>query len=86
MTYFETQPPMDDEDPAAVDAMPGADGQPMAPGAALVPQAAGALANPAGDAAPPVIDVRELTKTYVLGSTRVRALRGISLAIRDETE
>ena len=83
MTYFETQPPMDDEDPAAVDAMPGADGQPMAPGAALVPQAAGALASPASDAAPPVIDVRELTKTYVLGSTRVRALRGVSLAIRD---
>jgi putative ABC transport system ATP-binding protein len=71
---------MDDEDSTAVDAMPDPDGQATAP---LVPQAAGALINPASDAAPPVIDVRELTKTYVLGSTHVRALRGVSLAVRD---
>jgi putative ABC transport system ATP-binding protein len=87
VSYFE-QPPAGDENLPTVEDVPApygpvgaSEGRAPVPGAALVPQGAGvpaAITEP-----PPVIEVRDLTKVYVLGSTRVRALRGISLTIHD---
>ena len=32
--------------------------------------------------APPVIEIADMTKTYIMGKTKVHALRGLSLTIR----
>ena len=57
---------------AADDAETGADSEVMAQGAAVTDQVGRGL----------VVELQDLTKTYKLGQTRVRALRGISLEVR----
>ncbi|HEX6799531.1 MAG TPA: ABC transporter ATP-binding protein [Ktedonobacterales bacterium] len=49
---------------------------------ALDADAAGASNGARAAANVPVIAVRELTKTYVMGTTHVRALRGVTLAVQ----
>ena len=43
----------------------------------------GAEERPGGASAPPVIEVRDLVKTYVVGDVEVRALRGVSLEVQE---
>jgi putative ABC transport system ATP-binding protein len=87
MSYFEPQlPAPDDDEPAPLDVtlVAADDDEPIAPDAALVPHSVSPPAAPPVTAErPPVIAVSELTKTYALGRTRVRALRGITLDIRE---
>jgi putative ABC transport system ATP-binding protein len=61
------------QDTSAVDdAKARADREVMVQGAAVTDQAGKG----------PVVEIRDLTKTYKLGHTRVRALRGVSLEVR----
>jgi putative ABC transport system ATP-binding protein len=72
--------PLPPLDPAL---QPGTLNQPVPPHPAMPapPPAPASTTTPAGAPTPPVIAVRQLTKTYLLGRTRVPALRGVSLVI-----
>jgi putative ABC transport system ATP-binding protein len=78
-----TKPGGIDQEPTVPDQAAANQGSPAIKDLATIPQKAVASSDEAETilTSTPIVDVRNLAKTYVVGRTRIRALQGISLKV-----